>query len=57
MKSMIEGVFSPNTRGRAGAIAEYDFFQVIGTTSKGTAASSIRVVIGTGGNVVTAFPF
>jgi hypothetical protein len=43
--------------GRAGTIAEYNFGRVIGTTSSGAPASSLRVVIGTNGNVITAFPF
>jgi RHS repeat-associated protein len=51
-----EGIFRPNTGGRAGVIAEYTFGKVIGTSSKGVAARSIRVVI-RGGKVVTAFPF
>jgi hypothetical protein len=62
LKEMIKiaankGIFRANTGGRAGTIAEYNFGQVIGTTSKGTAATNLRVVIGTNGNVITAFPF
>ncbi|RZK47951.1 MAG: RHS repeat-associated core domain-containing protein, partial [Pedobacter sp.] len=62
LKSMInttttQGVFRANTMGRAGTIAEYNFGRVIGTTSGGAPASSLRVVIGTNGNVITAFPF
>lgn len=62
LKSMInttttQGVFRANTMGRAGTIAEYNFGRVIGTTSSGAPASSLRVVIGTNGNVITAFPF
>ncbi|MES2619694.1 MAG: hypothetical protein V4615_02500, partial [Bacteroidota bacterium] len=52
-----KGVFRPNTFGRAGTIAEYNFGNVIGTTSKGLPASNLRVVIGTNGNVISAFPF
>lgn len=62
LKSMIQttttqGVFRANTAGRAGTIAEYNFGRVIGTTSSGAPASNLRVVIGTNGNVITAFPF
>lgn len=62
LKSMInttttQGVFRANTMGRAGTIAEYNFGRVISTTSGGAPASSLRVVIGTNGNVITAFPF
>ncbi|HTN08239.1 MAG TPA: RHS repeat-associated core domain-containing protein, partial [Flavipsychrobacter sp.] len=62
LKSMInttttQGAFRANTMGRAGTIAEYNFGRVIGTTSSGAPASSLRVVIGTNGNVITAFPF
>lgn len=62
LKSMInttttQGAFRANTMGRAGTIAEYNFGRVIGTTSGGAPASSMRVVIGANGNVITAFPF
>jgi RHS repeat-associated protein len=62
LKEMIEttstnGLFRANTFKRAGTIAEYNFGRVIGTTSSGAPASSLRVVIGTDGNVITAFPF
>jgi hypothetical protein len=62
LKRMIEtattkGIFRPNTMGRAGTIAEFNFGRIIGTTSSGGPASSLRVVIGTNGNVITAFPF
>lgn len=36
---------------------EYNFGRVIGTTSRGAQASNLRVVIGSNGNVITAFPF
>lgn len=52
-----QGVFRANTRGRAGTIAEFNFGRVIGTTSRGTSAFNLRVVIGANGNVITAFPF
>lgn len=52
-----KGAFRPNTFGRAGTIAEYNFGNAIGTTSKGLPASNLRVVIGTNGNVISAFPF
>ena len=52
-----KGAFRPNTFGRMGTIAEYNFGNVIGTTSKGLPASNLRVVIGTSGNVISAFPF
>ena len=51
------GAFRANTMGRAGTIAEYNFGTVIGTTSSGAPASSLRIDIGTNGNVITAFPF
>lgn len=51
------GLFRANTLNRAGTIAEYNFGRVIGTTSGGAPASSLRVVIGSNGNVITAFPF
>jgi hypothetical protein len=51
-----QGVFRANTFGRAGTIAEYNFGRVIGKTSAGAPASSLRVVIGPNGNVITAFP-
>ncbi len=62
LKSMIEtattkGAFKPNTYGRPGTIAEYDFGKVIGTTSTGNPATNLRVVISPNGNVVTVFPF
>ncbi len=62
LKEMIEttttnGLFRANTLNRAGTIAEYNFGRVIGTTSGGAPASSLRVVIGSNGNVITAFPF
>ncbi len=62
LKSMInttttQGVFRANTMGRAGTIAEYNFGRIIGTSSSGAPASSLRVVIGNNGNVITAFPF
>jgi len=52
-----KGAFRANTGGRSGTIAEYNFGRVIGTTSSGAPASNLRVVIGTNGNVITAFPF
>jgi hypothetical protein len=52
-----QGVFRANTAGRAGTIAEYNFGRVIGTTSGGSPASNLRVVIGSNGNVITAFPY
>jgi RHS repeat-associated protein len=52
-----QGVFRANTADRAGTIAEYNFGRVIGTTSGGAPASNLRVVIGTNGNVITAFPY
>lgn len=52
-----QGVFRANTGGRAGTIAEYNFDRVIGTTSGGAPASNLRVVIGSNGNVITAFPY
>jgi RHS repeat-associated protein len=62
LKGLIEttttqGVFRANTFGRAGTIAEYNFGRIIGTTSGGAGASSLRVVIGPNGNVITAFPY
>ncbi len=62
LKEMIQttttqGVFRANTFGRAGTIAEYNFGRVIGTTSGGAPASSMRVVLNPNGNVITAFPF
>ncbi len=62
LKNMInttttQGVFRANTMGRAGTIAEYNFGRVIGTTSSGASASRLRTVIGTNGNIITAFPF
>jgi len=52
-----QGAFRANTFGRAGTIAEYNFGRVIGTTSSGAPASSMRVVLNPNGNVITAFPF
>ena len=52
-----QGMFRPNTYGRAGTIAEYNFGRVIGTTSGGAPTSSLRVVLTPNGNVITAFPF
>ncbi len=52
-----QGTFRVNTFNRLGTIAEYNFSTVIGSTSGGAPASSLRVVIGTNGNVITAFPF
>ena len=46
-----------NTHGRSGEIYEYDFGRPIGTTINGGAASRLRVVVNTRGQVVTAFPF
>ena len=62
LKSMInqtttKGAFRPNTLGRPGTIAEYNFGRTIGTNINGGAASNLRVVIGPNGNVITAFPF
>lgn len=52
-----KGTFRANTRNRAGTIAEYNFGRVIGTTSSGAPASNLRVIIGTNGNVISAFPY
>lgn len=52
-----QGVFRANTMGRAGTIAEYNFGKTIGITSSGAPSSSLRVIIGPNGNVITAFPF
>jgi hypothetical protein len=52
-----QGVFRPNTMGRAGTIAEYNFGKVIGTASGGAPATRLRVIIDINGNVITAFPF
>lgn len=52
-----KGTFKPNTKNRPGTIAEYDFGRVIGTSSKGTPATRLRVVLRPDGSVVTAFPF
>ena len=52
-----KGVFRSNTYGRMGTIAEYNFGNVIGTTSKGLPASNLRVIISPNGNVISAFPF
>jgi hypothetical protein len=46
-----------NSHGRPGEIYEYDFGRPIGTTSNGSSASRLRVVINTHRQVVTAFPF
>ncbi len=56
-ETAVKGTYRLNTKGRPGVIAEYTFNnQVIGTTSKGAAASSLRVIINNG-KVVTAFPY
>jgi hypothetical protein len=62
LKGMIEttttqGTFRVNSYGRAGTIAEYNFGMPIGTTSSKAPALNLRVVIGPGGNVITAFPY
>lgn len=62
LKRMIQtattkGSFRANTLGRPGTIAEYNFGRSIGTSSSGAPASSLRVIIGSNGNVITAFPF
>ena len=49
--------FIANTFGRPGTIAEYNFGSIIGTTLKGMAASNVRVMIGSNGHVISAFPF
>ena len=62
LKSLIntattKGTFRPNTFGRPGTIAEFNFGRTIGTNIGGNAASNLRVVIGPNGSVITAFPF
>lgn len=62
LKGMLEttttqGLFRADTFGRAGTIAEYNFSRVIGTTSGGAPAVSLRAVIGPNGNIITAFPY
>ncbi|MDZ4147697.1 MAG: RHS repeat-associated core domain-containing protein [Flavobacteriaceae bacterium] len=62
LKSLIntattKGTFRPNTFGRPGTIAEFNFRRTIGTNIGGNAASNLRVVIGPNGSVITAFPF
>jgi len=62
LEGMIEtattnGTFSPNTNFRPGTIAEYDFGTLIGINKKGIPTSNLRVIIGVGGSVVTAFPY
>jgi len=63
LKSMINetisfpGAIRANTHGRPGIIYELNFGRSIGVNSSGGAASSLRVVVGANGNVVTAFPF
>ena len=52
-----KGIFRPNTFGRPGTIAEFNFGRTIGTNISGNAATNLRVVIGPNGNVITAFPF
>ena len=62
LKEMIEttaaeGKFRPNTNGRPGQIAEYDFRKPIGTTINGSPATRLRVVIAPDDNIITAFPY
>jgi len=62
LKEMIEttaaqGKFRPNTNGRPGQIAEYDFRKPIGTTINGSPATRLRVVIAPNDNIITAFPY
>jgi hypothetical protein len=62
LKEMIEttaaqGTFRPNTNGRPGQIAEYNFRKPIGTTINGHPATHLRVVIAPNGNLITAFPY
>jgi hypothetical protein len=62
LREMIEitatkGRYRPNTNGRPGKIAEYNFEKVIGTTINGSPASRLRVVIAPDSYVITAFPY
>lgn len=62
LKAMIEttasqGTLRPNTNGRPGKIAEYDFRRTIGTTINGYRATRLRVVIAPNSNIITAFPY
>jgi hypothetical protein len=62
VKSMIReavqnGKFRPNTNGRPGTICEYDFGRTIGVSRTGNPTSTLRVVIGPDGQVITAFPY
>jgi len=62
LKEMIEttvaqGKLRPNTHGRPGQIAEYDFKKPIGTTINGYPATRLRVVIAPNDNIITAFPY
>ncbi len=52
-----QGTFSPNTMGRPGTIAIYDFGKVIGTDISGRLTSVLKVVIDSKGVIKTAYPF
>jgi hypothetical protein len=52
-----KGVFSPNTYGRVGSIATYDFGRIIGLDINGKVTSVLKVVVNPNGTIKTAFPF
>jgi hypothetical protein len=56
-EAVTNGRSRQNSHGRPGEIYEYDFGRPIGTTSNGSSASRLRVIINTHRQVVTAFPF
>lgn len=49
-------IVKPNTGGRNGYIFEKTFKNPIGTNSKGKPVNTLKVVIDSKGNVITAFP-
>ncbi|SDL40554.1 DUF6443 domain-containing protein [Siphonobacter aquaeclarae] len=62
LKEMVEiaraqGTIRANTHGRAGIIIEHTFEHIIGINIQGSSTSSIRIIVGDSGNLITAFPF
>lgn len=56
-ETVANGASRANTGGRAETIYEHNLGRQIGTNISGNASSQLRVVIGSDGNVITAFPY
>jgi hypothetical protein len=56
VEAVHRGTPHPDTNGRPGILYDYSFPQIIGTTVEGAPTHRIRVVVGSDGTVITAYP-